>query len=422
MSSPRLSIIPGWIVCDPRLKGKDLQVLCLLGRHANTRHGWCRRSQVRLAQELECARSSVQASIDRLVTIGVVERRRVESANGRDSAHWYRVIYDSVVPEAAFEEFDAEDAAEFGDDGGDFAHTPPAGMPAPPAGISAPPAGPESAPPAGSGPAPINASPLTPPAEREREGAPARADQTVDRSTLPGTAEFRKRLQRFLSGDGYRGGEWPNWAKATTIQYISRHFERLSEEDRQAAERHRDAYLAKAGKQAMGAGNYFRDHAWESLSERDIARASQQSAGRVDASAPPENWATAYGPLHAAMFFRLLMAGPDKPDFAPENGIWFSGHMQRAWPSLMGFWQQTDLRGGVKATADDAALAARMEFVPIDSARMLDWRRELKQRGLPDLRMKEGMRGLYFPAGGPEAWDEFEREAFGHGRDDQAAE
>lgn len=39
MNDPRFSIIPGWIVTDPRLKGRDLQVLCLLGRHIDKAAG-----------------------------------------------------------------------------------------------------------------------------------------------------------------------------------------------------------------------------------------------------------------------------------------------------------------------------------------------------------------------------------------------
>ena len=91
MKMARFAIIPGWIVTDTRLKGRDLQVLCLLGRHTD-KLGWCRRSQVKMAEQLDCARSTVQASLDRLSIIGVVEKHLEVSKDGRDSAHWYRVI------------------------------------------------------------------------------------------------------------------------------------------------------------------------------------------------------------------------------------------------------------------------------------------------------------------------------------------
>ncbi|ODN70203.1 hypothetical protein [Methylobrevis pamukkalensis] len=51
MSGPRYSIIPAGAVVDPRLEGRDLQVLALLGIHANEL-GWCRRSQVTMRGSL----------------------------------------------------------------------------------------------------------------------------------------------------------------------------------------------------------------------------------------------------------------------------------------------------------------------------------------------------------------------------------
>ncbi|WP_065791979.1 MULTISPECIES: hypothetical protein [unclassified Ensifer] len=75
----------------------DLDVLCLLGISADTDTGWCRRSQVKMAKQLEVARSTVQASINRLVDAGWVERRMLKvpgEAGQRDSAHEYRVVLD----------------------------------------------------------------------------------------------------------------------------------------------------------------------------------------------------------------------------------------------------------------------------------------------------------------------------------------
>lgn len=96
MSDPRFSIIPAAAVTDPRLEGRDLQVLCLFGRHTDA-HGWCRRSQVKMADELGCARSTVQASIDRLVTSGWLQKRsdvEPQTPGKRTSAFEYRVMLD----------------------------------------------------------------------------------------------------------------------------------------------------------------------------------------------------------------------------------------------------------------------------------------------------------------------------------------
>lgn len=124
MGDPRFSIIPADAVLDKRLEPRDLQVLCVFGKHTDKR-GWCRRSQVVMAKEIGCARSTVQASIDRLVAAGWLQKRpqnELHTKGVRDSAHEYRVVLD--VPDQAQDVVDT------------------------PAYRSAPPADPVSAPPA----------------------------------------------------------------------------------------------------------------------------------------------------------------------------------------------------------------------------------------------------------------------------------
>ncbi|MFN7177613.1 MAG: hypothetical protein ACK4MX_12090, partial [Thermaurantiacus sp.] len=137
MTGPRLSIIPARAATDPALKPRDLQVLCVLGRHTDDL-GWCRRSQVKMADEMRCARSTVFEAIERLVKNGYLERHVVDEVSGRDSAHRFRVILDPVHPNV--------EAVKDADEALQTASTP--------ADIPAPPAGPEPAPPAGPGPAP----------------------------------------------------------------------------------------------------------------------------------------------------------------------------------------------------------------------------------------------------------------------------
>ncbi len=93
MADPRLSIIPYAAVTDARLEGRDLQVLALLGGHTDD-NGWCRRSQVKMAKQLECARSTIQLSLSRLVAAGWVEQHVAPRDSGADAAHIYRVILD----------------------------------------------------------------------------------------------------------------------------------------------------------------------------------------------------------------------------------------------------------------------------------------------------------------------------------------
>lgn len=97
MSGPRLSIIPAGAVTDRTLEPRDLQVICKLGCHTETESGWCRRSQVKMARELDTSRASIQRSLDRLVTAGWVEKKRPpwSSADGQPShSYMYRVILD----------------------------------------------------------------------------------------------------------------------------------------------------------------------------------------------------------------------------------------------------------------------------------------------------------------------------------------
>ncbi|TIO62955.1 helix-turn-helix domain-containing protein [Mesorhizobium sp.] len=134
MTGPRLSIIPARAATDKALKPRDLQVLCVLGRHTDEL-GWCMKSQVKMAAEMGCARSTVFEAIERLLAAGYLERHIVEQSNGRDAPHLYRIILDPVHPALS------ELRPEPDDEGED-----PADQSAPPAGISAPPAGPGPAP------------------------------------------------------------------------------------------------------------------------------------------------------------------------------------------------------------------------------------------------------------------------------------
>jgi hypothetical protein len=89
----RFSIIPAMAVTDARLEPRDLQVLCLLGRHTDDL-GWCCRSQVKMARELECGRATVQRALSRLVGAGYLEHRSKQRESGGDAAHDYRVVID----------------------------------------------------------------------------------------------------------------------------------------------------------------------------------------------------------------------------------------------------------------------------------------------------------------------------------------
>lgn len=98
MNGPRFSIIPAGAIFDRTLEPRDLQVIGLLGCHTD-KAGWCSRSQVKMARELNCSRGSVQNALDRLCEAGWVEKKRrdveVEEAGKHPSrAYAYRVLLD----------------------------------------------------------------------------------------------------------------------------------------------------------------------------------------------------------------------------------------------------------------------------------------------------------------------------------------
>ena len=234
--------------------------------------------------------------------------------------------------------------------------------------------------------------PIEPSNERER------VSERDDGEDRPGTAAFQKRVQRFVAGLGFSEGEWPKWTKST-LDYIVRQFAALAEPDRKAAEESRDAFLGKCRREntsPMPVGNFLRDKAWTLLSDAD-RKWSRELVARKEggkAAAKPEGWAPAYGPVHAAELFRILLAGPQSPKAAPGSGVWLASHIRAAWPRLFAFRQATAIHGGMVLSGIGADL---MEFVPVESGLMAQWRSEFRRRGWAELTTLDGMRGLYMP-------------------------
>ncbi|MFB6460468.1 helix-turn-helix domain-containing protein [Bradyrhizobium tunisiense] len=193
MSNPRLSIIPAGAVTDRSLEPRDLQTLCLLGRHID-RAGWCTRSQVRMAGELGCGRATLQRSLDRLYDAGWVEKRRRDVWRPEDSApsssYAYRVRLDR-------DDVDLKGLASDPDDADDASHAEIAEVPEIGEGV---PAGGQGCPSMGTGAHPSTGTgahtyagtkndPLERPLKTNERDAGARARDRKERFK----AEFRKR-------------------------------------------------------------------------------------------------------------------------------------------------------------------------------------------------------------------------------------
>jgi len=382
-SEPRLSIIPGWIVTDPRLKGKDLQVICMLGRNANTRHGWCRRSQVKLAEALSCSRSTVQAAIDRLVEIGALERRKVESASGRDSAHWYRVVYDSAVDSSAFDAWDADDKEEFDPNSSAVAGAPPAGIPAPPA-------GPESAPPAGSGPAPINASTLTPPAKREER---ERASEDDEGEENPKALE--RRFRKWWSS-------WPTYAIDAEMP-TRRAWQDLAPEQRKACEERTPDYLAAAKasgrKFSKAAATYLSERAWERLDDKVVTKGPNVSETYTAYSRP---WMVSCLAVLSRSPVPLILdkiedqivaSNPEKEDM-----IWRNKRMQSGWPEIHKLYQIVADRKQIRVPERLASLAPYLDKVEVGGPIWEAWKRLFHERSWLFIPEPKQLQFVQFPA------------------------
>ncbi|MDO1582415.1 hypothetical protein [Rhizobium oryzicola] len=431
----RFSIIPGWIVTDPRLRGRDLQVLCLLGRHTD-KHGWCRRSQVKMADQLGCARSTVQASLDRLGDIGVVEKHVEESRDGRDSAHSYRVIYDAPPP--AGYDFDAYQIAD--DEENHPISTPETGTP--PAGISAPPAGPESAPPAGPGSAPINDPYLTIPPKPERQTRERDFDGISENDPKAALKTFKQWYPT-----------WPTYVDDSEPKALKAWMDLTLEERNEAAERS-EAYIAAvkaAGrKYVCSSPVYLAEKRWRKLDALEAVKPKQAGTAASGRTA-----VGVFGPAYAAARMLSLLDGPVDFDLPPdlrervratfevhsrrggqaglsyrerlglgldENGdlIFPDDFERQEWRRRLateGFPEVNRLHDAAKershVTVDGAFERMKLlcEFVPVGSQAWQRWRELHELRGWPFVPTPAGMKGVYFPIGGPEGLEEFERAA-----------
>lgn len=378
MSNARFSIIPAWIVTDSRLKGSDLKVLCLLGTYTN-KEGWCRRSQVKMAEQLNCGRSTVQDSLNRLSEIGAVEKRRVESADGRDSAHWYRVVLDRAIASNAFSAWDAEDEEEFGPISAANDSTPPAGIPAPPAGS-------RPAPPAGSGPAPINDTSLTISSneeERERE-------RDCDEEENPKAIE--RRFRKWWA-------TWPTYA-TDTESTTRREWLALTPEQRRACEERTAEYLAAAKasgrKFSKAAATYLAERAWERLGDKPAAARVLEtytpysrpwSALRLAELSKPVM------PLRLTpLEERIIEDKPEKTDL-----IWRDKREKAGWPEAVKLHEAVRDRRRMTVPAGIVGISQGFGPVKVGGAVWEAWKRLHHDRCWPWLPEPHGLDFVQFP-------------------------
>ena len=393
MSAARFSIIPAWVVTHPDIKNTDLRVLCLLGTHTN-KEGWCRRSQMVMAEELGFGRSTIQAALARLYEIGAVEKREVESANGRNSAHYYRVIHDRKLSDALISTFDEAETEEDipSDD------TPPAQ----PAGQGVP-SQPGRACPASR--AAINDTSLT---DVSNEGERERGRDT-------GEEENHKSVERAFKR---WFATWPTFVSDSEPEAL-RAWAGLSADERAKAAARSGEYLeavkAAGRKNVCSAAVYLREKRWEKLS------AVAAPAAEAAKAAPfGKAWM-------AARFLQLLQPMASLPRLTAFNEklVREGGelgertmrqHRERyGWPRVSDMHARAARFEGVSVRGDVAALGAGFEQVRAGSALFEAWRVFHLERGWPWLPDMGSHEWVYFPAGGPERFDDFAATIGGQG-------
>lgn len=423
MSGPRFSIIPAWIVTDPRLKGRDLQVLCVLGRHVDE-HGWCTRSQVKLASQLGCARSTVQLSLNRLKDIGVLQMRENETPDGRDCSHDYRILFDAeIVPQTL------SDAVGESDENG---HQPPADRSAPPADISAPPADPGSA--------PYKNVPLK---NEERERAGARADESGNEGRGAGQHPLDDpRRAEALFWKAFK--VWPRFDPSPKRPMLAA-WDKLTGAEREQAADAVPRYLAGCKREGINhppaIATYLGEALWKSYPPEKEPEKPKPTTAEV----------RPFGPLWAALRMRALLAGPVDMEAPGDLRAKVVGTFEslrgtvsdggKGYLSRMGL--ELDAAGDIVFPADfelrqlarmritqgfpgvnglddkarhcqgdwtpieNAHLADLCEPVPTESETYAEWRAEHARNDWPWIPDPGRMRVVYFPKGGPDGLEAF---------------
>ena len=374
MSGPRLSIIPAAACTDRRLKARDLQVLCVLGRHIDD-NGWCRRSQVIMARELSCGRSTVVEAIGRLVAAEYVERHVVEHPNGRDSAHKYRVILDPpAVPEMEMEE--DENVAQI-----------PTESTATPVDIPTPPVGSGPTPPVGSGPTPMLTTPLNDPSLNQRERADEQAEEKLPQ-TGGSKVEEKPFLRAFNAYDDTFGSSrhqsWQEWCG-------------LTEEDRDKAFRRIAPF--KKGRKESGRtklpafSTYLRERWFDQVDDPPPVDPKEDKRGLL----------IPYGKEWGVVRLAVLRRDERRVSVAATTDI-------ARWRQEFPFVDQLD----TIATRIDPDRLPSSEVldacvaVKVKSQEWTAWEQYHSAHDWPFVKLKETTEWVWFPSNLPENWKYFE--------------
>lgn len=421
-----------WAIRQRGIKPGLKVVLWHLADCHNPAYGGTFPSQEYLSDQCEIPRSTLNTYLDQLETAGLIarEQRRKEGSHKQERTRYYfpfeeqfsRFSTAKPSPETGHGEADPEsrNQADPSPENGD------------------------------SRVQNLDRTPVREPVKEpviEREGR--ERDLDGHKGHLP--ADLIKRVQKFVTGDGYQEGQWPKWS-SSTVGHIAKQFAMLSPEDQDAACSHRDAFLAKCNregvKKPMPVANYLRDRVWEMLPAPQAADAPRrQSDGKIVAPV--------FGPVYGAARMLAFLSGPVDVDlpaniretvqasfdaqarnnmaaatrYAHGKGLSVGAGGELIFPDDFeaqeahrrqmseGFPEVTRLhaaardRQHVSVSADFERLKSLCEAVPVGSDIWHDWREFHQRQGWEWLPDTGTMRVVYFPKGGPQRLGEFERAA-----------
>ncbi|MBB2767295.1 UNVERIFIED_ORG: hypothetical protein GGD60_004190 [Rhizobium esperanzae] len=231
-----------------------------------------------------------------------------------------------------------------------------------------------------------------PQSARER----ARGDEISDEDDRADRKAVKRAFQRLVDG-------WPHFA-GLSLESAERAFGKLSAEDRDAALRMRDPWLAllrKNGKDHTPApSTYLRERLWEAVPQ-------QQSEGD-HVVAPP------FGKAWTCHLLRLLATAPIEPPAPPAfiqkliaaGGV--AGHRAArerlatyGWPRVNDMLQRAADGKGMNLSPQEAQDLPEMHAVAVDAPTFHQWRSAFDERGWPWMKLPRGVTFVWFPVDGP---------------------
>ncbi|SDP92410.1 hypothetical protein SAMN05428967_4457 [Phyllobacterium sp. YR620] len=196
----------------------------------------------------------------------------------------------------------------------------------------------------------------------------------------------------------------------------------LTEEDRQTAQRRRDAWFnmlrSQSKKHFPAPSTYLKDRLWTDIPDEAPA------AKPISVEARP------FGPTWAIERFRRLLAGPqDLPMFTfiekqmiaanpdREAAMRREKQIKLGWPFVNRMHEMATQRQGVMVLSALDDLKPLVEAVPVASELFDSWKTFHESKGWPWIPDPGNQPVVYFPVGGPERLKEFEQAIRGTGND-----